>query len=360
MTQRLFIQLVLWFTIPACLLGADVRREIDFPDLPGHQTLVLDPHMHTVFSDGNVWPTVRVDEAWRQGLDAIAISDHIEYQPHKDDLRADHNRPYELAAGHARARNILLTRAAEITRDTPPGHFNALFLKDANPLDTPDFLESVQKANQQGAFVFWNHQAWKGEEKGKWLDVHTTLYENKWLHGMEVCNGETYYPSAHQWCLDKNLTMIGSSDIHQPDLRQASGTEDHRTSTLVFAEARTLDALQEALRAGRTVVWYKDQLIGREQWLQPLFHASVQVAKPHLRTKNYVALEMHNSCDADLHLVRSGPSGPAEIVLPAQSTSIVRVNTNQPEQTLEIRYAVANLLVAPETPLEVVLKIAGP
>jgi hypothetical protein len=360
MIRRFFILLVACLTVPVCLLGADVRREVDFPEIPGYQTLVLDPHMHTVFSDGNVWPTVRVDEAWRQGLDAIAISDHIEYQPHKEDVPTNHNRPFELAIGQARARNILLTRAAEITRDTPPGHFNALFLKDVNPLDTPDFLECVQQANEQGAFVFWNHQAWKGEEKGQWLDVHTTLYENKWLHGMEVCNGETYYPSAHQWCLDKNLTMIGSSDIHQPDLRRESTTEDHRTLTLVFAEARTLDALQESLHAGRTVVWYKDQLIGRKQWLEPLFHASVQIAPPHLRAKNYLALEVHNSSDADLHLVRSGPVGPAEIVLPAHSTDILRVNTNQPDQPLEIRYTVANFLVAPETPLEVVLKIAGP
>ena len=28
--------------------------------------------MHTVFSDGTVWPTVRVTEAWEEGLDAMA------------------------------------------------------------------------------------------------------------------------------------------------------------------------------------------------------------------------------------------------------------------------------------------------
>ena len=34
-------------------------------------------------------------------------------------------------------------------------------------------------ANGEGAFVFWNHQGWKGPEKGRWLHVHTTMYENK-------------------------------------------------------------------------------------------------------------------------------------------------------------------------------------
>ncbi|MFH1268845.1 MAG: PHP domain-containing protein, partial [Planctomycetota bacterium] len=61
-------------------LAADVRREIQFPDVGGYQTLVCDFHMHTVFSDGQVWPPVRVKEAWSQGLDAIALTDHIEYQ----------------------------------------------------------------------------------------------------------------------------------------------------------------------------------------------------------------------------------------------------------------------------------------
>ena len=30
---------------------------INIPDIPGHITLKCDFHTHTVFSDGNVWPT---------------------------------------------------------------------------------------------------------------------------------------------------------------------------------------------------------------------------------------------------------------------------------------------------------------
>ena len=102
------------------VFGQEVRHEIHFPDLPGHVTLKCDLHMHTVFSDGEVWPTVRVREMWRQGLDVISITDHIEYQPHEDDVPTQHNRPYELASGSAQARHLLLIRGTEITRDTPP------------------------------------------------------------------------------------------------------------------------------------------------------------------------------------------------------------------------------------------------
>lgn len=212
---------------------AQERREINFPDLPGYHTLICDLHTHTVFSDGLVWPTVRIDEAWRLGLDAIAITDHIEYQPHKDDIPTSHNRPYELVKKRAADKGILLPRGAEITRDTPPGHFNGIFLRDVDPLETNSFREVVKRATEQGGFVFWNHQGWKGSEKGSWRGVHTTILENGWLHGMEVANGNSYYPDAHQWCLDRGLTMLGNSDIHQPDLSAISLPESHRTLTLV-------------------------------------------------------------------------------------------------------------------------------
>jgi len=37
------------------------RKEVKIPDIPGYLTLKCDFHMHTIFSDGLVWPTVRVD-----------------------------------------------------------------------------------------------------------------------------------------------------------------------------------------------------------------------------------------------------------------------------------------------------------
>ena len=76
---------------------AQVRNEIRVPDPEGYRTLKCDFHIHTVFSDGLVWPTVRVDEAYREGLDAIALTEHLEYRPHRQDIIASHNRSYEIA-----------------------------------------------------------------------------------------------------------------------------------------------------------------------------------------------------------------------------------------------------------------------
>ena len=81
----------------------------------------------------------------------------------------------------------------------------------------------------------------------------------------------TYYPQAHRWCLEKGLTMLGNSDIHEPDLDDGDQPSRRSSLTLVFAKERTLESLKEALFAGRTAVWCEGKLIGREEFLEPLF-----------------------------------------------------------------------------------------
>ena len=181
--KRSCLSLCILSALVANAAAADTRREIQFPDIPGYKTVVADFHTHTVFSDGLVWPTVRMDEAWREGIDAIAVTDHIEYQPHKEYVSDDHNASYKVALPTAQRKNIMLIKGTEITRDTPPGHFNAVFVKDVDPINTPKFLEAVEAAIDQGGFVFWNHPGWQGPERGDWKEIHDTLHEKKWLGG---------------------------------------------------------------------------------------------------------------------------------------------------------------------------------
>jgi hypothetical protein len=351
-----FLSLVAVVSSATVLQGQDVRYEVHFPAPEGYQTLVCDLHMHTVFSDGLVWPTVRVKEVWRQGLDVMSITDHIEYQPHKDDVKTNHNRPYDLVKDQAKGLDLMLIRGTEITRDTPPGHFNAIFLEDINPLETPDFLDAIKAANAQGAFVFWNHQGWKGEEKGSWQEVHTTMLEGKLFHGMEVCNGGGYFPTAHKWCLEKNLTMIGNSDIHDPDLLTRSTAAEHRTTTLVFAKEKTPESVKEALFAGRTVVWYKDQLIGRREQLEPLFYGAVKMSQTVQRSGKSVWFQLQNGCTADIKLAKAAGNGPAAITIPAWGTVSVRFSVAAEDTPVDLQYTATNLLIAPETGLPVTLK----
>jgi hypothetical protein len=357
---RNWVSTLLVFLATVAIASAQVRNEIAFPDIEGYQTLKCDFHTHTVFSDGNVWPTVRVDEAYRIGLDALALSDHIEYQPHKADVPTNHNRPYEIALGRARELGIILIRGAEITRDTPPGHFNAIFLKDVNPLVKDDFVDAISAACEQGGFVFWNHHAWKGEELGRWLDIHSTLYDKKLLHGMEVANGETYYPTAHRWCLEKGLTMVGNSDIHEPDLLQQNTSAKHRTITLVFVTEKSEQGILDALRSGRTAVWCRDLLIAKPEWLTALAEAILEIDPPHLRSKTSVRIKVRNKCAMDLVLKRTGQVGPAEVTLKANTTAVFRINVPDASRPIQLDYQITNFLAGPGEGLDISYTIPAP
>ena len=198
------------------MLNKPARKTINVPDILGYQTLKCDFHMHTVFSDGSVWPTIRVDEAWNEGLDAIAITDHIERNPGKTDVGGDDNSSYNIALPIARQKNIILVKAGEITRSMPPGHFNALFLTDTQALDKQDWHEAFDEAKKQGAYIIWNHPGWQAQQPDttKWWDEHTKLYEQGMIHAIEVFNEKEWYPIALDWCMQKELAPHAATDVH--------------------------------------------------------------------------------------------------------------------------------------------------
>jgi hypothetical protein len=354
--SRLAALAALVLLLPASVLLAQVRREIRIPDIMGYKTLKCDFHMHTVFSDGLVWPTVRVDEAWQEGLDAIAITDHIEYQPHKQDIPTNLNRSYEIALPRAKEKGILLVKAAEITRETPPGHFNALFLEDVTPLDTKDLLDAMAAADKQGAFIWWNHPDWIPDRQG-WFEIHTTLYEKKYMRGIEVVNGRSYYPTVYQWALDKNLTILGNSDIHEPAGRATMPPGGHRPMTFVFVKERSIPAIKEALIAGRTAVWFENKIIARKEYAEALFKAAVQVTNVQREGKKVARFTVWNDSDLPIELRRTGRLGPQEQSLPANSSARITIKADDVEKQIDLPYTATNFLIAPEKGMPVKLTI---
>ena len=53
-----------------------LRNEFILPNVNKYVVLKSDLHIHTIYSDGSVTPEYRVQEAWTDGLDVIAITDH--------------------------------------------------------------------------------------------------------------------------------------------------------------------------------------------------------------------------------------------------------------------------------------------
>lgn len=354
---------------PAPVLKA--RTELRLPEVPGFVTLRCDLHMHTVFSDGLVWPTVRADEAWREGYDAIAITDHIEYQPHKADLPTNHNRAHDVARPLGESLGVIVVRGSEITRSMPPGHLNAVFLKDSKVLETPEWRDAVGAAHQQGAFIFWNHPGWDRQlidGKVQWFPEHTELLGQGRLHGIEIANGRSYYPEAHRWALERKLAILGNSDVHQPTgMDYALREGDRRPVTLVFAKERTSTALQAALFARQTAVLAGGQLYGEERFVRPIVERALVVKTPQLRVtpRGRVLLQVANISDVDFELKRASElaevTAPATVAVPGGRTVIVelsaKVNAPTGRRALALPYRVVNVLPEPDRPLEISLHV---
>jgi hypothetical protein len=257
---------------------------------------------------------------------------------------------------------------AEITRNEPPGHLNALFLTNFAGLMASDYRVAISNAAAQGAFIFWNHPGWKQEDgKAVWYEAQGEFLRNGWLRGIEVVNGDRYDPICHGWCVEKQLALLGNSDAHDPlgfDFNRAKG--EFRPMTLVFARERTVEALREAMFARRTVIVSKGSLYGDKEHLEPLFQRSIEVvsAPVRFRGKGARIVQVRNALPIDLEL-RLNPKLPEldvqpRLVLPANSISILEVSCVSDRVTGEqntLPCYVLNWFVRPGRPLSTYLRL---
>lgn len=340
------ILVVSWLTSQAG--GQPVRNELLVPDIDGFHTLKCDFHMHTVFSDGDVWPLTRVSEAWREGLDAIAITDHLEYTPHKKYVPVNHEAPYEIAKGPAEQAGLILIKGTEITKSMPPGHFNALFIDQASPVHNDDYKQALREAKSQGAFIIWNHPGWKAQapDGPKWMVEHQELFDEKLFHGIEVVNYDEWYPEVLDWAAEKDLTIFSNSDIHEPmSDYMAQKKTDRRPITLVFAKTKTPDGIREAMLAGRTAGWFREYLFAKEEILVELLKKSVEVSITDTNEKN-ITYKIKNQSDLEFDLHFSANQG--NKMLPGRSSVLVTLPARDDHDKVIVR----NLLYRSDKPVE--------
>jgi len=354
--MKKLISITLFFLFVLTTLSGQ-RRIVKLPDLPGYITLKCDFHMHTVFSDGNVWPTVRIDEALRDGLDAISITDHLEYSPKKDYIPVDHNAAWKVAEEYAKERNLILVHGTEITRSMPPGHFNALFISDASLIAKDSVWDNFEEAIKQGAFLQWNHPGWKAQQPDgipRMYDIHRRLIKNGWLHGIEYFNGIDHFPLVFDMCNQYNLALTGNSDSHGIiSERYIAPTYSNRPMTLVLAKERTHDALKEALFAGRTLVWFRDTLVAKEQYAKPFFYQCISVGKPFYQNDRNLFFEVTNHSDIPFHLIHGIENAPASVTLAANSVTRIALSKRV---TSPLVYDVSNVLTGVNQLLKVELR----
>ena len=360
------------------IVGFSQSKKFEIPNIPGFYTLKCDFHMHTVFSDGHVWPTLRVNEAIRDGLDAISITDHIDYEGFPDIILKDYNKPFEIAKNHAENKELIVINGGEISPRVAPYHNNAIFLKDVNKLPI-DYMKETKKkfvmkddikkeelmapfieAKKQDAFIFYNHPGWPREEDDTILftSFHEELLENGMLHGVEIVNSGVYNRLAHKIAEKYNLTMLGNSDEHHDIFFRYH--ESHRPMTLVFAKEKSETGIKNALIEKRTAVLVNNFIIARQPEAEKIFKASVDLdyEKSTKRETPLLLVTFNNKSDipfkirvkSDYYIVNY-PLG--EIILKPHEPKTITIGglwAYPPKLNLEME--VLNIVVSPVKHLE--------
>ena len=371
-------------------------RSIEFPDIENYLTITSDLHTHSVFSDGHVWPNIRVAEAMKDKLDAIAITEHLEYQPHIRYIpNKNRNIAFLEAKKAAEETDLIVIAGSEITREMPPGHLNAVFIKDANTLFNIDEsllpearkimseavniedlsdeelevadqyalgnlyspFEALEEAKRQGAFIFWNHPMWGSQANdgvSRLTEMHKQMIAKDLIHGIEVVNTEEYSEEALQIALDNNLAIIGTSDVHELiEWDYDSSKNEHRPVTLILSEKRNRNSIKEALLDRRTIVFYKNKLIGKEENLVPLLDSILGFKSLGYRgDTSILRVEISNNSSSDMTLKNLSAYNFSRsddyIFIPKNETKTIMVKTLEVIKAIKLKFEVLNAITAPK------------
>ena len=281
------------------------RTEIVLPQVNGYNIYKADLHTHSAFSDGSVLPEYRVKEAWIDGLDVMAVTEHIEYRRQeskmleyledyakkgeqidnwdiinkpadKKGIRVDLNYAVELSQKAAAQYGLLIIPGTEITRNPQQiGHYNALFTTDNNAIYDADPLLSFRNAKAQGALIQHNHPGWQRKSIDM-PEFEVKAYAEGLIDGIEIMNGSDFYPGAIDRAKELGLFMSANTDIHGTTAMDYANVEVGRNMTLIFAKEKTLEAMREALEARRTLAYAFGNVAGDEQLLKDFFLACVK------------------------------------------------------------------------------------
>lgn len=335
------------------------RTEIIIPDVDGLKALKTDLHAHTFYSDGDCSPEYRVKEAWRDGLDVLAITDHIEYRPTdgkmqnylgvKQKGKSDLNLSVQLAQNAAAGYGLLIIPGTEITRNPREiGHFNALFTSDNNKIPDDDPLVAIRNAKAQDAIIQFNHPGWARNDANFTETAKKAMAEGM-IDGIEVFNGEEFYPKNIEDATGNHCYVAGNSDIHPTTYDFYIRSGYFRNMTIVFAKECSLPAIKEALLAERTIAYGCGTLSGSREMLEKFFYASVEVKTIYEDANGNGNLLITNKTSFPYLL--NGPTTSVNVLLPPLSSIRVSFKKDQP-----LTYTVSNMFYGVDKMLEVTIK----
>ena len=318
--------------------NAPQRVDFVLPQVDGLNCYTADLHAHTIYSDGELSPEERVKEAWCDGLDILAITDHIEtrrqernllkflkgYSPdkkgfepintrvsrgvHADErgIVSDLNFSTELARKAAKSYpELTIIKGAEISREPVHiGHYCALFTTDNNAIYSRDDEQVIRNARAQGALITHNHPGWE-RTTTDYSEFQKKVYDAGLIDGVEITNGASFYPEIVARAIERKLYMVSATDIHATTSSVFGKHNFYRDMTLIFAKDKSEKSLRKALLSQKTLGYCGGNIIGEESLLTKFFQASV-TAKYITTGKKGMQIALTNHTSFDYTLIYNG------------------------------------------------------
>uniref|UniRef100_UPI004056EC1A PHP domain-containing protein n=1 Tax=Alistipes sp. TaxID=1872444 RepID=UPI004056EC1A len=326
--------------LPIGTKGANVRKEIILPTVNGYNLYTADLHVHSTYSDGTMKMTARIDEAWRDGFDIMAATDHMRIRVEKDKEGQTTPDSVKAKRGAKTAKSVsdavkagenfgmLIIPGVELTGNARTlGHFNALFTTDNKTIYDYDPIQNIRNARAQGALIMHNHPGWRHAtlERTKFEEQ---VYAEKLVDGVEIMNGYCFYPRAIEEAKNRKWFMTATTDVHATTAQIYGANDQLRNMTIVFAKDLTLKDVREALEARRTLAYSFGVLAGEENLLKDFFEASVETKKLSVnKKKKSQRVQLTNKTSIPF-VLRVGKGNPVK--LPAMSSIIVSTKVGKP------------------------------
>ena len=361
----------------------EIRKNIILPKVNGYNCYKADLHCHTIYSDGQVTPAWRVREAWLDGLDIVAITDHLEVRryektilnhlrkynqdgvPHKyvyagsakvpvndDPVMSDFNVSYEEAEKAAKKYPIHVIKAIEISRTKATGSdYNALFVKDIEKIYNKDHFQVLRNAKAQGCIVIHNHPV-IGRSECTMTEFETAAMAEGLFDGIEVASGCTFYPPIVRRAIENKMCMLACTDTHIPTASSIFTEGIYRTMTLIFAKENNEKHIKEALKARRTLGYCGGHLIGEEELLRDFFNAAVSVQLLSKDSKGTCTYILTNNTSIAYTLAR----GPVEYQLPAMQITVITLKGTRSKKAVAPKFVVKNMWHVDNQNLNIELK----
>jgi predicted metal-dependent phosphoesterase TrpH len=345
-----------------------VRTTFVLPQVDGLNCYTADLHVHTMYSDGSITPDERVKEAWIDGLDIMAITDHLEtrrrerdmlkflkgYSPDKKGFEPINTRcsrgvpadergivsdlNYSVSAAQNAAKaypELTIIKGTEISREPVHiGHYCALFTKDNNTIYSTDDAQTIRNARAQGAIITHNHPGWE-RTSTDYTEFEKKIYAEGLIDGIEVSNSRNFYPEIVRRAVEKKLYVVSATDCHATTASIFGHQDFYRDMTLIFAKDKSEKELRKALLSQKTLGYCGGYIIGEESLLEKFFKASVTATYSGKTKKGYHLVLTNNTSFAYV-LNNNGTI----IKLPAHSSVSATIASKKAVFTVENMYHV--------------------